>query len=44
MSKHEHGSMDVSSHEKVFGGFVKTVGWSIVLILLFLVFLAMVNG
>lgn len=44
MSDHENGSMDVEEHEKTFQGFVKAVAWSSILILLFLVFLAMVNG
>ncbi len=44
MTKHEHGSMDVEDHEKTFEGFVKTVGWASILILVFLLFLAMVNG
>ena len=44
MAKHEHGSMNVDVQEKTFGGFIKAVAWGIVLILVFLVFLAMVNG
>ncbi len=44
MTKHEHGSVDVTANEKNLGRFVKTVGWTIVVILGFLVFLALVNG
>ena len=42
--KHKHGTMDITVQEKTFAGFVKFVTWSIILILVFLVFLAMVNG
>lgn len=44
MAKFEHGKMDIQVQEKTFGGFVKAVTWGSVLVLLFLVFLAMVNG
>lgn len=44
MAKHEHGSMNADVQEKTFERFVKIVGWSIVWILVFLVFLAIVNG
>ena len=44
MVKHEHGSMDVKDHEKTFAGFVKFTTYSIVLILISLVILAIVNG
>ena len=44
MAEHKHGEMDISVQEKTFDGFVKAVAWGVVLILLFLVFLAMVNG
>lgn len=44
MAKHEHGTMDTSTQEATFGAFIKIVVWATVLILLFLVFLAMVNG
>ena len=44
MAKHEHGNMDVENHEKTFEGFVKIVTWSTIWILVFLVFLAIVNG
>ena len=42
--KHEHGSMDIKDHEKTFLGFVKFTTYSVVIILLTLVFLAIVNG
>lgn len=44
MADHEHGKMNVEVQEKTFAGFTKTVGWASIIILLFLVFLAMVNG
>lgn len=44
MADHKHGEMDIQVQEKTFDGFVKTVGWSCVLIVVFLVFLALVNG
>ena len=44
MTKHEHGSVDVSENEKNLGRFVKSVGWTIVAIFGFLIFLALVNG
>jgi len=44
MEKHEHGSMDVKDHEKTFAGFVKFTTYSIILILISLVILAIVNG
>ena len=44
MAKHEHGKMDIHVQEKTFAGFVKMVTWGAILCLLFLVFLAMVNG
>ena len=44
MAKHEHGSMDTKVQEKVFAGFVSWVTNSIVVIIVFLILLAMING
>ena len=44
MAEHKHGSMDVKDHEKTFEGFVKFTTYSVIGILIFLVFLALVNG
>ena len=44
MAEHKHGKMDIEDHERTFEGFVKAAGWSVVLILLFLVFLALFNA
>jgi len=44
MAKHEHGSMDISSQEKTFSGFIKAATWSVVAIVVFLIFLAIVGS
>ena len=44
MADHEHGSMDIKAQEKTFEGFVKFTTYTVVGILVFLVFLALVNG
>ncbi len=44
MAEHKHGEMNTDVQEKTFDGFVRIVAWSCVLIVLFLIFLAIVNG
>jgi hypothetical protein len=44
MGEHKHGEMDISVQEKTFDGFMKYVTRSVVVILVFLVLLAMING
>ncbi|MFV2001445.1 MAG: aa3-type cytochrome c oxidase subunit IV [Paracoccaceae bacterium] len=44
MAKHVHGSVDVTGHQKTLSGFIRIVGWSIVVIIAVLVFIAFVNG
>ncbi|NNK79627.1 MAG: aa3-type cytochrome c oxidase subunit IV [Litoreibacter sp.] len=44
MAEHEHGKMDISTQEQTFEGFVKFTTYSVIGILVFLVFLAMVNA
>ncbi|MCF6444374.1 aa3-type cytochrome c oxidase subunit IV [Nereida sp. MMG025] len=44
MDNHEHGKMDTKEQEKTFAGFVKFTTYSVIIILVALVFLAMVNG
>ena len=44
MADHKHGEMNINTQLKTFDGFVKIVTWSCVLIVVFLVFLAIVNG
>lgn len=40
MAEHKHGEMDIKTQTDTFNGFMKFTTWSVVLILLFLVFLA----
>ena len=44
MADHKHGEMNITTQEKTFEGFVKAVGWSCVVIVFILVFIALVNG
>ena len=44
MAEHKHGEMNIEVQEKTFAGFVKIVGYAMVFILVFLIFLALVNG
>lgn len=44
MADHKHGEMKTDVQEKTFDGFIKIVTWSCILIAVFLVFLALVNG
>lgn len=44
MAEHKHGSMNTSTQEKTFAGFVTFVGRSVVIILVSLVLLALING
>lgn len=38
--EHKHGSMDITTQEKTFDGFVTFVKWTVIVIALVLVFLA----
>ena len=40
MAEHKHGDMDVKEHEKTFDGFVQWVTWSVVVILVIIVGMA----
>ena len=40
MAKHEHGSMDTSTHEKTFDSFINFVKWSSIVIIAILAFMA----
>jgi hypothetical protein len=42
--EYKHGSMDITAQEQTFEGFVRFVSWAVVLIVLFLIFLAMFNS
>ncbi len=44
MADHKHGTMDISGHEKTFGGFVKFATRMAILILVLLVFITLANG
>ena len=44
MAEHKHGEMNIEVQEKTFAGFVRFVATSVVIILVFLIFLALVNG
>ncbi len=43
-SPHTHGSMDIRTHERTFEGFIRFVGWSLVVIFFVLVFMALANS
>ena len=40
MAEHNHGDMDVSEHEKTFDGFMKFTTWTVIVILVALVGMA----
>lgn len=42
--KHVHGSMDTSTHEAVFAGFINWIKWGTIVSILILVFLALTNA
>jgi hypothetical protein len=44
MADHKHGEMDITVQEKTFEGFIKWTVRSVVGIIGFLIFLALVNG
>lgn len=44
MAEYKHGDMDIKEQEKTFDGFMGLVTKSVIVIVLFLIFLAMVNG
>ncbi|WP_372603456.1 aa3-type cytochrome c oxidase subunit IV [Actibacterium sp.] len=43
MAEHKHGSMDITTQEKTFEGFVKFSMWVAALSILVLIFMALVN-
>ena len=43
MSKHEHGSMDVTEQEKTFAGFIKVSAWVVYLSIGALIFMEITN-
>ena len=44
MAGYQHGKMNIDTQEKTFAGFVKTVSYASVVIILLLIFLALANG
>jgi hypothetical protein len=44
MAEHVHGTMDTSSHEKTYAGFITVTKWSVVVIIAVLVFMALVGA
>lgn len=44
MADHKHGEMNIDVQEKTFNGFVKSVAWSAVAIIVALILIAMING
>lgn len=41
---HEHGSMDISDHQKTFAGFIRVLVWGAALSVGSVIFLALVNA
>lgn len=44
MSKHKHGEMDITAHEKTFEGFIRAVAWTAGLSIVVLILIALING
>ena len=44
MPEHKHGSMDTTSQEKTFAGFIRLVTWAAGIIIAILLFLALANA
>ncbi|WP_376876831.1 aa3-type cytochrome c oxidase subunit IV [Albirhodobacter sp. R86504] len=44
MAEHIQGTMDITAQEKTFKGFISFVKYGVIAIVVFLVFLALVNG
>ena len=44
MAEHEHGSMDITTQEKTFEGFMKFTTWTVIIIIVALILLALVNA
>lgn len=42
--EYKHGSMDIRAQEKTFAGFLRLTSWSLVLIAVVLVFMALANA
>ncbi len=44
MAEHKHGSMDTTEQEKTFDGFMRFTIWTVVVIIVALILLAMINA
>jgi hypothetical protein len=44
MTDHKHGKMDTTEQEKTFAGFIKFATWTVVVIIVALILLAMINA
>jgi hypothetical protein len=44
MAEHKHGSMDITTQEKTFEGFIKFSVRTTIAIIVLLIFIALVNG
>ena len=44
MAEHKHGSMDTTEQEKTFDGFMRFSIWTVVVIIVALIVLAMINA
>ncbi len=42
--EHKHGSMDIREQEKTFAGFIRLAVWTVVIVVVVLVFLALANA
>lgn len=44
ITNHEHGSMDITTHQKTFAGFIRVAAWVGVIAILILIFMALTNA
>ncbi len=44
MAEHKHGSMDTTEQEKTFDGFMRFTIWTVVVIIVALILLALINA
>lgn len=44
MAEHKHGSMDTKSQQQTFDGFIAFSKWTIVVVIVTLIFMALVNS
>jgi len=44
MAEYKHGTMDTTTHERTFAGFVRFVGIAVVVIVVILILIGLLNG